>query len=260
MAEKAQAVYEKLREAWRARKLDECQSLLTQMKIALTEISLFPSEDEEVKVKELVLARDSLEIGAFWAIEKEDAATFERYMKQLKVYYFDFASKMPESSFMYELLGLDLMHLLSQNRIADFHTALERLDTTLIQENTYIRHPVELEQYLMEGSYNKVHLAQESAPSQSYNLFLHKLMGTIRHEIASCCESAYDSLKLEELKSLLYTPSDAEIDTIIKAHPDWDVQGDTVHFPHMHETTTGLQTNTIIDRTLTYAKELETIV
>ncbi len=59
---------------------------------------------------------------------------------------------------MHELLGLNLLCLLSQNRIAEFHTVrgaihtcsfpqeLERLDPALLHDNIYIRHPVALEQ------------------------------------------------------------------------------------------------------------------
>eukprot|EP00043_Microstomoeca_roanoka_P009666 m.92002 g.92002 ORF g.92002 m.92002 type:complete len:261 (-) comp14652_c1_seq1:150-932(-) len=260
MSEKAQQIYEQLRNAWRSKQIDQCGALLTKMKIALTEISFFPTTDAEAKAKELVLARDSLEIGAFWAIEMKNLDAFERYMKQLKVYYFDYASSLAESSFMYELLGLDLLYLLSQNRIADFHTALERLDTRLLQENAYIRHPVELEQYLMEGSYNKVHLARESAPSAAYHFFLDKLMDTIRNEIAACCEAAYDTLKVNDLKALLYISDDGELDRIFKEHPMWKTDGETMAFPTVHEATMGLQTDTIINRTLAYAKDLETIV
>ena len=45
---------------------------------------------------------------------------------------------------------------LSQNRVAEFHTELERLPAKEVQNNVYIKHPVSLEQYIMEGSYNKV--------------------------------------------------------------------------------------------------------
>lgn len=37
-----------------------------------------------------------------------------------------------------------------------FNQELELLPTREIQENIYIKHPVSIEQYLMEGSYNKV--------------------------------------------------------------------------------------------------------
>jgi len=37
-----------------------------------------------------------------------------------------------------------------------FSQELELLPTKEIQQNIYIKHPVSIEQYLMEGSYNKV--------------------------------------------------------------------------------------------------------
>ena len=38
----------------------------------------------------LLTSGDVLEIGAQWAIGKKDIAAFERYMAQLKTYYFDY--------------------------------------------------------------------------------------------------------------------------------------------------------------------------
>ena len=53
------------------------------------------------------------------------------------------------------VLGLNLLFLLSQNRIAEFHTELEVISQEGLS-NYYIKHPIELEQHVMEGSYNKV--------------------------------------------------------------------------------------------------------
>lgn len=71
-----------------------------------------------------------------------------------------YRDELPESAYKYQLLGLNLLFLLSQNRVAEFHTELELLPADQIQSNVYIRHPLSLEQYLMEGSYNKVTLYQ----------------------------------------------------------------------------------------------------
>lgn len=54
---------------------------------------------------------------------------------------------------MHQLLGLNLLFLLSQNRLSEFHTELERLSARNIQTNVYITHPVSLEQ---------VHIPSES--------------------------------------------------------------------------------------------------
>jgi 26S proteasome regulatory subunit N12 len=76
---------------------------------------------------------------------------------------------------------LNLIRLLTLNRIADFHTLLESLPSKdLIHENKFIRHPVDLEQRLMEGSYSKVWNARDEAPAEEYKFFVDSLMGTIR--------------------------------------------------------------------------------
>ena len=41
---------------------------------------------------------------------------------------------------MHQLLGLNLLCLLSQNRVAEFHTELERLTVKEVQDNVYIRY------------------------------------------------------------------------------------------------------------------------
>ena len=92
-----------------------------------------------------------------------------------------------------QLLGLILLCLLAQNRVAEFHTELERLPANEIENNVYIRHPVSLEQNIMEGSYNKDLLAKGNVPAESYNFFIDILMDTVRNEIASCLEKVIKS-------------------------------------------------------------------
>jgi len=78
------------------------------------------------------------------------------------------------------LLGLNLMRLLAQNRIAEFHTELELIDPKLIHDDLYIKHAVELEQSLMEGSYNKVVKNREVVPANEFLFFIDILVDTIR--------------------------------------------------------------------------------
>jgi 26S proteasome regulatory subunit N12 len=91
--------------------------------------------------------------------------------------------ELPESPYKYQLIGLNLLCLLARNRLAEFHTELELLSPKIIQTNIYIRHPVSLEQYLMEGSYNKVFLSKGNVPSPTYNFFMDILLRTIRYFI-----------------------------------------------------------------------------
>jgi 26S proteasome regulatory subunit N12 len=144
---------------------------------------------------------DILEIGVFWSIRAEDIPSFDRYFSQLHTFYTDYRcvspsypnslpltgirSSLPPSKREFAVRGLNLIRLLTQNRIADFHTTLESLPLPAdeINTNPYIRHPVNLERWLMEGSYSKVWNAREEAPAEEYKFFVDSLMGTIRWAI-----------------------------------------------------------------------------
>ena len=52
---------------------------------------------------------------------------------------------------------------------------------TTLHKLRYIRFPIELEQFMMEGSYNKVLKARSEVPSDSYSLFVDILLGTVRY-------------------------------------------------------------------------------
>ena len=60
------------------------------------------------KIKELVLARDIIEMGALYSIASRDIPAFSRYIAQLKSYYFDYQN-LPKSDFRSQLLGLNLL-------------------------------------------------------------------------------------------------------------------------------------------------------
>ena len=192
--EGAVEVYKRLEAAWESKNLTEVAQLLSEMKILLLNLSFLPTgRESDVEVKELVLARNTLEIGAFWSIETKDIPSFQRYVAQVKGYYFDYGTRLPDSAYKYHILGLNLLSLLAQNRLAEFHTEMELLS---IEEhkNIYIKHPISLEQFLMEGSFHKVFLSKGNVPAQNYNYFIDILIDTIREEIASCVEKAYSQV------------------------------------------------------------------
>ncbi len=189
--EEALTVYKQLEEAWNAGDMTTVGHLLPQIKVLLLNLSFLPTgKGSPVDAKELMLARNTLEIGALWSIEVKDIPFFQRYVAQLKSYYFDFGTQLPDSVYKYHILGLNLLSLLAQNRLAEFHTELELLTVEELK-NVYIKHPISLEQFLMEGSFHKVFLSKGNVPAQNYNFFIDILIDTIREEIASCAEKAY---------------------------------------------------------------------
>merc|ERR1711994_835593 len=196
--------YEVLKKSWSNGKLDEVGSQLDSLKLALTEISFLPTDEgEKADAKDLFIAREILEIGVEYSVAREDVGAFERYMAMLKTYYMDYADKLEESPKKYELLGLNLLRLLSQNETAKSHTELELLDTSTIEENPYISCPVKLEQDIMEGSYRKVIDFTYNVPAKTYNFFMSILLITIREEIAKSMEAAYEEMSAKECEKML---------------------------------------------------------
>lgn len=103
------------------------------------------------------------------------------------------SASLPPSKRENAIRGLNLIHLLTQNRIADFHTTLESLDPQVIADDPFIKHPVNLERWLMEGSYSKVWNAREEAPTEEYKFFVDSLMDTIRYDLYDVHEASFAS-------------------------------------------------------------------
>jgi 26S proteasome regulatory subunit N12 len=126
-----------------------------------------------------ILAREILELGLLNALGPPSSmADFSAYYTLLLPYYTNTA--LVPSQRMYTVIGLNLLRLLAENKIAAFHSVLETLDTDVLKDNIYIKHPVHIEQCLMEGSYNRVWNARGNVPAKEYTIFIDILMATIR--------------------------------------------------------------------------------
>jgi len=259
-------LYQNLKQEWNKKppNLPKCGECLSELKLALTELTFLPSNDENATKQELLIARDILETGALYSVASQDIPGFERYLAQLKSYYLDYKIDLPESPYKYQLLGLNLLSLLSQNRLAEFHTELELLPVNEIQSNIYLKHPVSMEQYLMEGSYNKVFLAKGNVPAESYIFFVDILLKTIRSEIASCIESSYDRLAVSAAMRKLFFDSERAMKNYA-AERNWVLEPTAAHGPafvfgkeeRKDETIPSAE---LVARAVGYARELEMIV
>jgi 26S proteasome regulatory subunit N12 len=157
-----------------------------------------------------------------------------------------------------------------------------------VEEDAFIQYPVRLEQDLMEGAYDKVWVATrgEKVPSEEYGVFSEVshnilracfsivelandrsqvLVGTIRSEIATCSEKAYPSLPISNAKNLLFLDSEGSV--IEFAHSrGWVIRDGRIYFPLQQDQ--GIRTEKeiltssgqVIENTIGYARELETIV
>jgi 26S proteasome regulatory subunit N12 len=153
-------------------------SLLSRAKrLLLAQNALIPSPSTPSSL--LTTARSILEAGALVSIRLQDPEAFTRYYQQLQPFY-DYetlSSGLGEGSHRSKITGLYLLLLLSQGDYAGFHTLLEGLVEAAgpndVEEDIYIRYPIELERSLMEGSYDKVwrETKGERVPSEEFGLF-----------------------------------------------------------------------------------------
>ncbi|KAE8687495.1 26S proteasome non-ATPase regulatory subunit 8-like protein A [Hibiscus syriacus] len=257
-------LFERFKAALVRKDFDTCTNFLSQLKVLLTKFRSLPPlfESTTNAVNELLLAREIYEHAVVLSVTIEDQDAFERDFFQLKPYYTDAGNRLPPSQQEYLILGLNLLRLLVQNRIAEFHTELELLSATAL-ENPCIKHAVELEQSFMEGAYNRVLSARQTAPHETYVYFMDLLAKTVRDEIAGCSEKAYDFLSINDASQMLLFSSDQELLEYVKEeHPEWEVKNGSVFFQKAKESTPckEIPSLQLINQTLSYARELERIV
>ena len=150
----------------------------------------------------LVLYREALETAAQLAALRSDVEGFQRAMEQVKDVYEREGTAPSES--LNHMRGLDLMCLLAQNRLGDYHMELERIPAADAASSIYLKWPIQLEQALMVGTYKRIFLAAANMPSPYFAPFFKQLLQTVRDEIAACFEAAYDRLSLAEAARLLF--------------------------------------------------------
>ncbi|XP_055337639.1 26S proteasome non-ATPase regulatory subunit 8-like [Paramacrobiotus metropolitanus] len=274
-------LYRQLTEEWNKRPMEKkkCETLLNNLKVALTEHHFIPTTEGEASKQEIILARDVLEMGAQFAIFDKDLKGFQRHIDQLKVYYYDVKGGIADSAMMNQFLGLYLLSLLAENRLGDFHSEVELMSLDTIEKDPYLRFPVQLERCLMEGSFSKIFVAHKNVPAPSYGYFMELLAKTTRAEIAKCLGRACPVISAETARKMLFLDSEADLKKFADENK-WKKQGtsfvfDTERNLVMDELNvdamdtdreinvadhTALSYSDVAETMLSYAKELEKIV
>jgi 26S proteasome regulatory subunit N12 len=146
----------------------------------LLKLQIFPPLDlSDIQVQaDLQIARDGYEIAVLLSLHQNDLLSFERNFLQLKPYYYEFSVSLPQSPRRWPILGLHLLFLLAQSRIAEFHTELELLLPIAPENNSFIAYPIALEQELMEGSYRSLWEASNNVPFPDYTFLVRMLTRT----------------------------------------------------------------------------------
>ncbi|KAL9945006.1 hypothetical protein ACHAQF_001746 [Verticillium nonalfalfae] len=275
MAERAlQQILSQLQTQGSSLSYADASAQLSKAKLALLKLNaLTPSPT--TPAAHLALARDLYEKGALASIRARNPDAFTRYVHQLQPFY-DLGpdALRPNPAERNKITGLYMLLLLTQGRYAEFHSELESLatrdgggDAEAVEGDRYLGYPIRLERWLMEGSYDRVWKAMKSreVPCEEYSVFSEILTSQIRSEIASSSERAYPSLPISSTKSLLFLDSEGAVIEFAK-HRGWLIRDGNIYFPDTAEASAeegGQQkelSKMVIENTLGYARELETIV
>lgn len=254
-------LYKALKQDWKKKTdLKAIGGHLEKLKVLLAESLFIPSTTGNYSVAELTVTREVLEIGVQYSVLAHDIPSFERYMSQLKCYYYDYKKVIGESEEMYKILGLNLLYLLSQNKVADFHMEFELIPNEVMLANQFIRYPLALEQYIMEGRYNKIFEAKKTSPCDLYNLFIDMLLQTVRNEIAGCLEKAFECISTIEAARRLNL-NIGEVEEFGRKR-GWKIEpaGYFTFEIDSSKASEALPTQDLVEKTIFYARELEMIV
>jgi 26S proteasome regulatory subunit N12 len=236
---------------------------MSNFQILMLELDSLPplGMDSANAREERTVARNFLEYAVLFSIDKGDKDAFQKHLSGLRPFYTNFSAGLPVSEMMHTILGLNLLHLLVENRLADFHCELELL-TEVQSSNPAIAFCTQLDQHLMVGSYDQVLASASNPPVDRYAFFLKSLLETVRINIGECAAASYKMLSLKAATKMLMFDSEKETHVFISDfYPDWTINGSEVVLCEMKAPKSeGIPSMKLISQTLSYAAELERIV
>lgn len=234
--------------------------VLEELKGLLLDFDSLPpmSMDSASANEERQLACEIFEYAVLASINSGDKEQFQRYLASLHPYYTQYKLK---SQLKYQILGLNLLFLLVENRLADFHAELE-LMTEEEQQQPAISFCTQLDRHLMVGSYKEVMVEAASPPFNHYTFFLRSLLETVRVNIIECISASYKHLTLSGAREILMFSSLEETKSFISdMHPEWKIEGEYIDVAGQTTSKSEeIPSLRLIEQTLTYATELERIV
>ena len=206
------------------------------------------------------LAREVLEGAVLMAVQNSDNEAFERFFSLLRPLYDAPGLGAPARKNL--VLGLNLMRLLAENRLAEFHSEVELVSEEMrAAAGALVAFPLDLEQYLMDGAYNKILAARNACPDALYQPLVDTLSYTVRTEIAACIEVSYESLAVKDAQKLLKFDDAGEMKDFIEAEKaDWETKDGRIVFELAKAKKAEVESLKITKQCLEYANEMDRIV
>jgi len=249
-------------------KVNEAQAgkIITELKLWSNSVDI-TQESTNRNSDLLVALRRFEELLITASIKTKNFEEFENAYKRLKVYNEDVSNLLPKSQELEKITALYLLYLLSFNRFADFHTELEKVSDA-DQQNQYIKFAISLEQSLAVGNYSNLFESRKRSPLPYFNVFLDRILETIRYEIARSAEKAYDHLLLDGALKVFLLNSKEELNEFIQKERkngeqngvNWAVENNHLRFVRLDDDQNKLAFTNSIPEILNYAQELEKII
>lgn len=264
--EEANKVVAQLADKFKAGDVAGGKSILGELKILMLDFPI----GNEITRPQLSIAISALEMGVLISVVDQDLDAFARNLSQLKPYYHIAATATPINDpapsstpgQKCHILGLNLMYLLVENNLSEFHAELELL-TPSEASAPYVSFPIDLERQLMVGSYDAVLDAGGRVPDPSYSFFMENLLQTVRDSIADCLEVSYKTMTMGDAVGMMKFESREELVGYMEEYrDDWIVEGDGLCFqpPEGGSKASDIPSMKLIAQSLSYATELERIV
>mmetsp|Transcript_45754 Transcript_45754/g.53548 ORF Transcript_45754/g.53548 Transcript_45754/m.53548 type:complete len:280 (-) Transcript_45754:144-983(-) len=259
--------------------VDKGKDVLAQLKILMLDFPPNLSASPQL----LDVAISTYENGILLSLHDDDGLgdmdSFARNMTQLKpLYAMSPITPADDAKFQKKchVLGLNLMNLLVENNLSEFHSELEELVTQpeAMTSSKYITFPISLERQLMVGSYDEILLSlttESSMPDKSYGTFMENLLTTVRDSIGDCIEMSYKTMKLVDAAKMMKYDSVKELLEYVEemrgsasesSGSDWIIEDDELCFqpPETGKKASDIPSMKLIEQSLSYATELERIV
>jgi len=258
----ARTLQVKMRHALETGQYSEADGLLKQLRVTLLEFDSLPplSLDTPNSLEERILARDVYEDSVYLSIGLEDKEVLEKCLQCLRPFYTP-SSGIPESIYTSTIRGAELLFLLIENRLDEFHSTLELLSEAQLGHPA-IAFATELDQQLMVGSFDKVLSSATNPPHPAFKFILKSLINTVRITIGECISSSYESLDVSSARTLLMFDSLEETEEFVNDNFPWRREFEKFQIRDNNNKNKAdmLNSSETIRMALSYATELDRIV
>jgi len=152
-------------------------------------------------------------------------------------------------------------------RIQEFHVGLESVPLSEMSDKN-IEFVAQVEKSLTLGNYKEVLNCKKSSTHEFFNLFLERILETIRFEIARSAEKAYTSLALKDVLELFQISSEENLVKFLKNQENaakdndviWRLENKRLYFDVVGQMGKHINADGLIMNMLNYAQDLEKII